>query len=167
MKSWLAMLAVALGAAAAGYGVYYWRYAPDAAAEVAADTLWSQPLRDVAGVPRSLTEWRGKVIVLNFWATWCAPCREEIPMFVRLQREYEGRGLQFVGVAIDEPQKVEPFAREFGINYPILVGGLDAAEWSRKLGNRAGGLPYTLVVARDGTVRMTHLGAVKEAALLP
>lgn len=88
-------------------------------------------------------------------------------MFVKLQEEYGRRGLQFVGVAIDDVAKVGPFAQEFGINYPILVGGLDAAEWSRRLGNRAGALPYTLIVGRDGTVRASHLGAIKEADLLP
>jgi hypothetical protein len=88
-------------------------------------------------------------------------------MFVKLQRDYGDRGLQFVGIAIDEPGKVRPFADEFAINYPILVGGLDIAEWSRRLGNRAGTLPFTLIVGRDGIVRATHLGTMNEGALLP
>ena len=166
MKSWAATLAVALIAAATGYGVYAWRNANDAVQTVAA-SLWSQPLRDVAGEHKTLEQWRGKVLIVNFWATWCEPCREEIPVFVKLQREYGERGLQFIGVAIDQPEKVASFAREFGINYPLLVGGLDAAEWSRGLGNRAGALPFTLIVGRDGSVRLTHLGALKEAELLP
>jgi thiol-disulfide isomerase/thioredoxin len=161
-----AVLVVAVVAAAAGYGVYQWRLAPEARATTTGEALWSRPLPDLAGAPQTLAQWRGRVLVVNFWATWCAPCREEIPVFVELQRRYGERGLQFVGIAIDQPDKVAPFAAEFGINYPVLVGGLDAAEWSRDLGNRVGALPFTLVIDRDGDVRMTHLGELKEAALL-
>jgi len=167
MRSWAVTLAVAVVAAAAGYAFYAWHDREDDAARLAAASLWSQPLRDVAGAPKTLKQWRGQVLIVNFWATWCAPCREEIPVFVKLQREYGERGLQFVGVAIDQPEKVGPFAREFGINYPLLVGGLDAAEWSRSLGNRAGALPFTVIVGRDGSVRLSHLGALKESELLP
>jgi thiol-disulfide isomerase/thioredoxin len=166
-RSWLTMVLVAALAAAGGYAFYEWRHGAQTPDEAASAELWSQPLRDAGGAPQTLAQWRGKLVVVNFWATWCAPCREEIPMFVKLQREYGERGLQFVGVAIDDPAKVGPFVREFGINYPVLVGGLDAAEWSRRLGNKAGGLPYTLIVGRDGTVRASHLGAIKEAELLP
>lgn len=167
-RSGAALLLVAVLAAAGGYAVYQWQAPGDTAISVSgASELWSQPLRDVGGAPHTLAQWRGKVLVVNFWATWCAPCREEIPLFVKLQREYGERGLQFVGIAIDEPGKVQPFAREFGINYPIMVGGLDAAEWSRRLGNGAGALPYTLIIGRDGVVRATHLGAMKEGALRP
>ena len=165
MKRVALTLLVAVVALAAGIGVYRWR-AGEAPPEAAA-TLWTQPLKDVAGADQTLAQWRGKVLIVNFWATWCEPCREEIPLFVKLQREYGERGLQFVGVAIDEPAKVGPFAREFGINYPLLVGGMDTADWSRQLGNRAGGLPFTLIVGRDGEVRASHLGAIKESALLP
>jgi thiol-disulfide isomerase/thioredoxin len=167
-RSGAALLLVSVVAAAGGYAVYRWQAPGDTATSTSgAGELWSQPLRDVGGVPHTLAQWRGKVLVVNFWATWCAPCREEIPLFVKLQREYGERGLQFVGIAIDEPGKVQPFVRELGINYPIMVGGLDTAEWSRRLGNGAGALPYTLIIGRDGVVRATHLGAMKEGALRP
>jgi thiol-disulfide isomerase/thioredoxin len=163
-----ALLLVSVLAAAGGYTVYRWQAPGDTATFASgAGGLWSQPLRDVGGAPHTLAQWRGKVLVVNFWATWCAPCREEIPLFVKLQREYGERGLQFVGIAIDEAGKVQPFAQEFGINYPVMVGGLDIAEWSRRLGNGAGALPYTLIIGRDGVVRATHLGAMKEGALRP
>jgi thiol-disulfide isomerase/thioredoxin len=159
---------VALVAAAGGYAVYRWQASGDTATSASnASSLWLQPLRDAAGAPHTLSQWRGKVLIVNFWATWCAPCREEIPLFVKLQREYGDRGIQFVGIAIDEPAKVQPFAQEFGINYPVMVGGMDTAEWSRRLGNGAGALPFTLIVGRDGVVRATHVGAMKEGALLP
>ena len=166
-KSGWALLLVALLAATGGYAVYRWRAASETVASSSGGELWAEPLRDAAGAPHTLAEWRGKVLVVNFWATWCAPCREEIPLFVRLQREYGDRGLQFVGIAIDEPGKVQPFAQEFGMNYPIMVGSLEIAEWSRRLGNQAGALPFTLIIGRDGIVRTAHLGAMKEGALLP
>jgi thiol-disulfide isomerase/thioredoxin len=107
-------------------------------------------------------QWRGKVIVVNFWATWCAPCREEIPMFVKLQEKYGSRGLQFVGIAIDQPAKVRPFASEFGMNFPVLIGGAEAIELTRTLGNKASVLPYTVILTRDGRIAATEMGAVKE-----
>ena len=103
--------------------------------------------------------------MVNFWATWCAPCREEIPGFVRLQERYGARGLQFVGIAIDQPDKVAEFAREFRINYPLLIGGLETMELLRQVGNRAGVLPYTLVIDRKGNLVSREPGGLKEARL--
>ena len=80
-------------------------------------------------------------VVVNFWATWCAPCREEMPEFVRAQTEYGARGVQFVGIAVDEADKVDRFAKELGLNYPTLIGGYGAVELSKTLGNRLAALP--------------------------
>lgn len=122
-------------------------------------------LPDVQGRTQSLGQWRGQVLVVNYWATWCAPCREEIPVFVRFQERYGSRGLQFVGIAIDEPDKVAEFAREFRINYPLLLGGLETIELLRQAGNRAGVLPYTLVIDRKGSLVTREPGGLKEARL--
>jgi thiol-disulfide isomerase/thioredoxin len=122
-------------------------------------------LADVKGASRSLEQWRGSVMVVNYWATWCAPCREEIPVFVRLQERYGSRGLQFVGIAIYQPDQVAAFAREFRINYPLLLGGVEAIELLRQLGNRAGVLPYTLVIDRNGNLVSREPGGLKEAKL--
>src|SRR3981081_2848901 len=94
----------------------------------AATALLSVSLPDTSGQQQSLGQWRGKVVVVNFWATWCAPCREEMPEFVKIQRELGPRGLQFVGIAIDQAEKVEQFARELDLNYPALIGGFGAVE---------------------------------------
>lgn len=117
-------------------------------------------LPDTSGQTRSVQEWDGKVLVINFWATWCPPCREEIPEFVALQRKYAGRGLQFVGIAIDEREAVVPFMEAVGINYPVLLGQLTGVELSRDYGNRWGALPYTAVIDREG-----HIVFVKPGAL--
>ena len=122
-------------------------------------------LFDLKGETRSLDEWRGKVLVVNLWATWCAPCREEIPLFVKLQDEYRERGVQVIGVAIDRREKVQAFAREFGINYPLLLGGVEIVELSRQVGNRVGGLPFTLIFDRSARIVDTILGQLKKHTL--
>jgi thiol-disulfide isomerase/thioredoxin len=168
-REWILIACVALTAAAAGYAYNAWRTAPEAGAppEAGLARLHAARLPDLDGTPQALEQWRGKVVVVNFWATWCAPCREEIPLFVKLQKKYGERGLQFVGVAIDQPDKVRPFAAELGMNYPVLIGGADAIELTRALGNRAGVLPYTVIVDRDGKVRSREVGIAKEAKLDP
>lgn len=154
---------VAVAAAAAGYGIDAWR--PGGADHGAAEAVMASRLADMDGRPQPLSQWRGKVLVVNFWATWCAPCREEIPGFVRLQEKYRDRGLQFVGIAIDQREKVQAFAREFGMNYPVLLGGIDSVEMSRQAGNRVGALPFTLILDRSGQIVGSKLGGFKEPKL--
>lgn len=128
-----------------------------AAPAVAADLFaWSLP--DPAGQSQALAQWRGRVLVLNFWATWCPPCLKEIPAFIELQRRYGARGLQFVGIALDQVEAVRPFIADHRLNYPVLVGDQDVARLMTGLGNDIGGLPYTVVIGRDGTVLTRHQG---------
>ena len=122
-------------------------------------------LPDVDGKSQAMTQWSGKVIVANFWATWCAPCREEMPMFVRLQREHADKGLQFVGIAVDDAGKVRQFAQEINLNYPALIGGYGAMELSKTLGNSLMALPFTVIVDRQGRIAHTQLGPLKEEQL--
>jgi thiol-disulfide isomerase/thioredoxin len=167
-RFWLAAAVVGTAAAAAGYGFNLWRGGGPGSDEgnpAAVRALLAARLTDLKGEVRTLDTWSGRVLVVNFWATWCAPCREEIPGFVRMQERYRARGLQFVGIAIDQPDKVAEFAREFSINYPLLVGGLDTMALMREAGNRAGVLPFTLVLDRRGTVASRHPGGLKEATL--
>ncbi len=117
-------------------------------------------LPDTAGQIRSVREWDGKVLVINFWATWCPPCREEIPEFVALQRKYAPRGLQFIGIAIDEPEAVLAFMKSVGVNYPVLLGQLTGTDLSRKYGNRWGALPFTAVIDREGQIVSVKGGSV-------
>lgn len=158
------LLVVAVCAGAAGYALNFWRMGPGEE-QGAAESIMTLRLADPRGQQQSLAQWRNRVLVINFWATWCAPCREEIPMFVRLQEKYRGQGLQFVGIAIDQPDKVRSFASEFAINYPILMGGIETVELSRQAGNRIGALPFTLIIDRDGKIAATQLGGIKEAKL--
>jgi thiol-disulfide isomerase/thioredoxin len=165
-REWLVIVLVAFAAGAGGYAFNVWRTAPDrAAAATARDTLLAARLPDLNDRPQALGQWKGKVLVVNFWATWCAPCREEIPLFVKLQKKYAARGVQFVGIAIDQAEKVRPYATELGMNFPILIGNVDTIDLGRTLGNRAGVLPFTVFVGRDGNIVSTEVGAIKEAKL--
>lgn len=162
--------AVAIASAAVGYALNgWWRSgaAPGRAQDpkAIAEAVFSARLADLKGGVQTLAPWRGRVLVVNFWATWCAPCREEIPLFVRMQERYGTQGLQFVGIAIDQADPVAEFAREFRINYPLLLGGLETLELVRLAGNRAGVLPYTLVIDRSGSLASRELGGLKEPRL--
>ena len=127
--------------------------------------LWALPLQDLQGKPQPLTRWKGKILVVNFWATWCEPCKEEVPALVRTQTKYDANNVQIVGIPIDSAVKVQVFAKEFKIQYPLVIGSLDSIEITRKLGNKAAGLPYTVVLDANGIVKARHLGGISEAQL--
>ncbi len=128
-------------------------------------TLLALALPDPEGRQEALGQWKGKVLIVNFWATWCEPCKEEMPRFMKLQDQYGAKGLQFVGIAIDQADKVRQFAKDIELNYPTLVGGYGAIELSKTLGNRLGALPFTVVLDRAGRVVHTQLGPLKDAQL--
>jgi len=161
---WLAYAIVA--AAALALGLYAFHLLPDPApGSRDSGPLLAVSLPDVDGQLQSLSQWRGRLLVVNFWATWCSPCREEMPMFVRAQATHGAKGLQFVGIAVDDAAKVRQFAKEIGLNYPALIGGYGAMELSRTLGNSVMALPFTIVIDGKGNVVLTQLGPVRPAQL--
>lgn len=127
--------------------------------------LASVGLTDLEGNAVRLDRWAGKTVVVNFWATWCAPCREEIPGLIAVHREIESGQALVVGVAIDGAPKVAAFAREYGIPYPVLIGGAPMLDVLRVVGNPGGALPYTVIVAPDGRIVARHLGLLQPADL--
>ena len=131
----------------------------------AADAMLAIRLPDLENKSQTVSQWRGKVLVINFWATWCAPCREEIPLFVKMQERYRDKGLQFVGISIDSVDKTSEFARSFGINYPTLIGTIDTVEISRQAGNKRRVLPYTVILNRKGQIIATELGNITHEKL--
>lgn len=156
-----ALLAIALGA-----GLYAGLKLRQGAPEKAAlQTLMQTPFATPGGEALTLERWRGKTLLVNFWATWCTPCREEMPLFNAMQDRYAPNGVQFVGIAIDTPEAVQAFAKQLSIRYPLLIGDAAGIELTRRLGNRAGGLPYTVLVGPDGRIVHAHLGQVREADL--
>lgn len=117
-------------------------------------------LPDLDGRQRSITEWDGKVVALNFWATWCPPCLKEVPEFVSLQEKYRAQGLQFIGIALQKPEEVREFVAEHEVNYPILAGELEVIKLAEAYGNNIGALPYTVIIDRNG-----HISHVKPGIL--
>lgn len=109
-------------------------------------------LTDLEGKSRSASEWDGKVVVLNFWATWCPPCRREMPAFINFQEAYASKGFTFVGIALDEKSAVVDFTDPMGLNYPILIAEQEGIQLSQDYGNRLNILPFTVVIDRKGNI---------------
>lgn len=130
----------------------------------AADLLSAQ-FYDLDGRPRRIIEWRGRVVVCNFWATWCAPCREEVPLLVAAKRQYGTAGVEFVGIGIDSADKIREFSVTYKINYPLLVADATAIKLLRGLGNSSAALPFTAVLDRRGGLAHRRLGALTETEL--
>ena len=167
-REWSLIVLVAIAAAVAGYAYHSYRSATPSPKEPAAlGELMTARFADLQGNAASIGQWRGQVLVINFWATWCEPCREEIPLFIRLQKKYGDRGLTFIGIALDRPDAVRPYAAEMGMNFPVLIGGTDAIDLARRTGNRSAVLPFTIVVDSKGRVAMTEIGVVKESRIDP
>lgn len=133
-------------------------------AQVGVDALLAMTLPDLDGRPWLLSQWKGKVLVINYWASWCPPCVEEMPMFSRLHGQYAAQGVQFVGIGLDETEKMQAFAKANAIAYPLLAAGTNP-NGSPALTVR--GLPYTVVLGRDGKVAFSRYGSVDEATLAP
>lgn len=122
---------------------------------------------DLEGHMHDGREWRDRILVLNFWAAWCPPCRAETPLFVELQEKYGADNVRFVGIAIDDKEPVQDFVDTFGVQYPILLGNLDAIELSKHLGNRFEGLPFTVIAEPGGKVILRHQGGMDRDQLEP
>jgi peroxiredoxin len=144
----------------AGIGMYFGakRFEPEAAADSAVGALMQSRLPDATGTERQLTEWQGKTLVVNFWATWCPPCVDEMPELVELQNDLSSQNVQVLGIGIDSPSNIRQFSEKHQISYPLLVAGMAGTDLSREFGNQAGGLPFTVLIGSDGRVRKTYIG---------
>lgn len=167
--------AALLGTAVLGGGLWYKLQKPvTAVADLASQTttpdhpLFNQPrpdftLADLGGQARAVKEWDGKVVAVNFWATWCPPCKREIPAFNTLQRELGPSGLQFVGVAVDDPGAVANYVKDTVIGYPVLVGDEgNTIAVAEQYGNATGILPYTVIIDRKGRIAYVQYGELPE-----
>ena len=122
-------------------------------------------LPNLDGGTKRIADWRGKVVLVNFWATWCPPCREEIPLFMETQTRYGKAGLQIVGIAIDNRDDVAAYRDGLMMNYPVLIAADDGIALMERFGNRLGSLPYSLVLGPDGEVLSRKHGAYSKTEL--
>lgn len=120
---------------------------------------------DLSGRAVSAADFDGQVLLVNFWASWCKPCVEEMPMLSDLQRRYGDEGFRVVGIAVDDPERAADFAGGMDLAYPVLLGEADTVVTGRRFGNATGMLPYSALVDRDGTIRWVHLGALETRSL--
>ena len=153
----LAFAGVALAAAATGAGWSVWRANRAAEPE---EALWNLRFDAPSGGDVAMRPLRGKPLVLNFWATWCAPCLKELPLLDSFHRQHAANGIQVIGLAVDEPTAVREFLTRHPVGFPIGLAGFEGAELSRQLGNQSGGLPFSAVFNTSGKLVLRKLGAL-------
>jgi thiol-disulfide isomerase/thioredoxin len=155
-RNLLVFVIVAVLAAGAGIFISHQRSKPQTLETHAMNTLFAQTMPDIAGKPQSLAQWRGKPLIINFWATWCAPCVQEMPELAALQAQVAP--VQIIGIGVDTQENIAQFAEKMHIYYPLYVAGTGATDLLRQFGNQAGGLPFTILVGLDGNLKKVYLG---------
>ena len=135
------------------------------ASALSTQALFAATYSDASGQVQAVSQWRGKLAVVNFWATWCPPCREEMPELSQLQDQYRERGVVVLGISTDDVAKMREFNVETKVSYPLLAGTDDAMNIAASLGNDKGVLPYTVIVNPNGVIVKTYFGRVNKALL--
>ena len=160
-------ITVGVLAIAALLGLTARHFAQAPAVEVASSTkpLFEASCPDTAGRQQALSQWRGKTIVLNFWATWCPPCREEMPELSQLQQQYGEHGVVVVGISTETVSQIRDFAQSMQVGYPLLAGDMQAMELSARLGNDKSVLPYTVLIDSTGQVAKAYFGRISKLQL--
>lgn len=151
---------VAGAAALGGGGLAWWKFQPHAMEPGVEQALWSMEFDQPDGGSLALKSYAGKPLLLNFWATWCPPCVEELPMLNAFYREHAAKGWQVVGLAIDQPSAVRKFLARIPLEFPVGLAGLGGTDLGRSLGNLTGGLPFTVVFGEKGQVLHRKMGQV-------
>jgi thiol-disulfide isomerase/thioredoxin len=147
-----------VAAALAGAGLAVWRLEPQAVTAAAQHAVWSEQFETPAGEGLRMASFQGKPLLLNFWATWCPPCVDELPMLDAFWRENAGNGHQVVALAIDQPSAVRRFLGRQPLGFPVGMAGLQGTELAKSLGNAAGGLPFTVFFKADGSIWRQKMG---------
>jgi len=127
--------------------------------------LFTKTFVDSQGQSQALSQWQGQVLIVNFWASWCPPCREEMPELSILHDRYKSQGLTVLGISTDDVAKMQQYAQEAPVSYPLVAADLDGMELARQMGNDREALPYTVILRRDGSTAATIVGRINPEAL--
>jgi thiol-disulfide isomerase/thioredoxin len=163
-RSRLLIGVIAVGGLLLGLGTALHRYA-SYASDASTAALFEQTFNDADGRPQPMKQWQDRLLVLNFWATWCAPCVEEMPELQKVEHDYAARGVAVVGLGIDNAAAIRRFRDEQRITLPLLVAGAGGSEIARQFGNPSGALPYTVLIDRNGRIVQARLGRIREQEL--
>lgn len=137
------------------------KFEPAHASDSATQQLFGLTLNDANAKPQAMKQWQGKFLVVNFWATWCKPCVEEMPELVQLQKDLAANNVQLLGLGIDTPSNIADFAKKYQISYPVFAAGMDGTSISQAMGNKTGGLPFTALISTEGKVVKAYSGRLK------
>jgi thiol-disulfide isomerase/thioredoxin len=157
--------AVAAAAGLAGAGLAWWRFMPARMEEAVLPALWELEFDTPSAGKLSMASLRGRPLLVNFWASWCPPCVEEMPLLDAFYQENSSKGWQVLGLAVDKPGAVIEFLGRHPISFPVALAGMEGAGLSKSLGNLSGGLPFTVVLGADGTVQKRKIGKVSSQDL--
>lgn len=156
---------ISLLALLAGVFSSQWISQTGLASDPSIKAFFANPWQTPDGKPANSENWRGKVLVVNFWASWCPPCVEEMPALDRIAQEYASKNVLIVGIGIDSPSNIREFLQKTPVSYPIVLGGLEGSNLSKQMGNTQGALPYTVVINSKGKSIYTKLGKISEEEL--
>jgi thiol-disulfide isomerase/thioredoxin len=164
-RQWLIFIGIGVLALLGGIFSSQWISKTGLASDPSIKSFFANPWQTPDGKPADSEKWHGKVLVLNFWASWCPPCIEEMPALDRIQREFADKNVLIVGIGIDSPSNIREFLQKTPISYPIVIGGLEGSNISRQMGNAQGALPYTVIINPKGKAIYTKLGKINEEEL--
>ena len=164
-RQWLIIVVISLLALLGGALTSQWISKTALANDPSIKAFFANSWQSPDGKPVNSTEWQGKVLVVNFWASWCPPCVEEMPTLDLLQQEFLQQNVLFVGIGIDSPSNIREFLKSTPVSYPIVIGGLEGSNLSKQMGNSQGALPYTVIINTKGKAIYTKLGKISEEEL--
>lgn len=164
-RQWIIIVAISLLALVSGVLTSQWIYKTGLASDPAVKAFLESPWQTPDGKAANPQEWRGKVLVVNFWASWCPPCVEEMPTLDKLQQEFLKQNVLIVGIGIDSPSNIREFLEKTPVSYPIMIGRLDGSKLSKEMGNSQGALPYMLIINIKGKATYSKLGKIREDEL--
>lgn len=162
----IVLILVALLSLLGGFGLFQLTTTAKStvAAENPATVLSAIPFTDQQGQQALLSDWKQPVLVINFWAPWCAPCRREIPALIKIQQEYS-ENVQILGLALDSIENIESFTAEYNMNYPSFIAGTNISMYNAAFNNKSGSLPHTAIINRQRILSYSHTGEITEPQL--